>query len=113
VYLALKVDGAEHDSSDLLADRGIVPWVRWLPVLPDVGDLDEPGGRAAQIDEESERVMTQHHSRHDDDAAREAYLCRRPFLAGVPVRRAGRWLRAASADLAVFPLPGRAVWVLA
>ena len=81
MYPALNVDGAEHDSSDLLADRGIIPWVHWLPGLPDAGDLDEPGDRAAQIDEEPERVMTQHYARHDA-AAREAYLCRRPFLIG-------------------------------
>ena len=79
--LTLQVDGAKHDSSDLLADRGIVPWVHWLPGLLDAGDLDEPGDRAAQIDEEPERVMTQHYTRRDDPA-REACLRYRPFLAG-------------------------------
>jgi hypothetical protein len=36
VDLTLQVDGAEHDSRDLSADRGIVPSVHWLPGLLDL-----------------------------------------------------------------------------
>lgn len=79
--LSVQVDGAKHDSSDLLADRRIVPLVYWLSRFLDAGDLDEPDDRTAQIDKEPERMMTQHHTRRDD-SAREAGPCYRPFLVG-------------------------------
>ena len=69
--LALKVDGTQYDSSDLLANRGIIPRVCWLPGLLDADNLDEPGDQTAQIDEKPERVMTQHDTRRDHPA-REA-----------------------------------------
>jgi hypothetical protein len=49
VNLALQVDGAEHDSGDLLAYRRIISGVHWLSRLLDAGDLDEPDDRTAQI----------------------------------------------------------------
>ena len=61
--LTLQVGSAKHDSSDLLSDQRIVPRVNWLPVFLDAGNLNEPGGRTAQIDEEPERVMTVCHER--------------------------------------------------
>ncbi len=67
----MQVDGTEHDSSDLLANWGIIPWVDWLPGLLDAGDLDEPDDRIAQIDEKPGRVVTQHDTRREDPA-REA-----------------------------------------
>jgi hypothetical protein len=44
-------------------------------------DLDEPGDRAAQIDEETGPVMTQYHARRDGPAC-EACLCCCPFFVG-------------------------------
>ncbi len=69
--LTLQVDGTEHDSSDRLANWGIIPWVDWLPGLLDTDDLDEADDRIAQVNEKPERVMTQHDTR-PDKPAREA-----------------------------------------
>ena len=79
--LTLQVDGTEHDSSDRVADRWVVPWVHWLPGFLDARNLDEPDERIAQVNEKPEWVVAQHHPCHGN-AAGEARLCCLPFLVG-------------------------------
>jgi hypothetical protein len=71
--LTLQVHGTQHDGSDLLANWGKIPWIHCLSGLLDAGDLNEPDGPLAQIDEKPERVMAQHDARRDNPV-REACL---------------------------------------
>ena len=56
----LKVNRAQHGSSDLLSHRWAVPRVHRLARFLDPDDLDEPDDRIAPIGEKPERVMVQH-----------------------------------------------------
>ena len=68
MYLTLQVDSAQHDGGDLLAHRRIVPRAHELPGILDAGNLDEPEGRIAEINEKPEPVMAQHYPCHPDTA---------------------------------------------
>ncbi len=64
--LALAINCAQDDTGDLLTHWWIVAYIHRQPRFFDTRDLNEPDGRIAQIDEETERVVTQHNTCHDN-----------------------------------------------